>query len=219
MGLLGSIMNIIGKGVAKGVSDIVEKKLAEAVKPAATKFAQKQAELIESATKNIETANETLKQAGESVNEAANQNPEDLKRAMEMLRQNAQRASEEISKLEEEKELTDEEVMAQWDTLLSDYPKWTCGGNHFSMEEEVFDGIHMVRFYLSASEASWLAYQAILVANGFRTKYRGDTAFWYKEINGRYPAVHLFHIDGDACEMQLVYYSETQKDIEEAAKL
>lgn len=26
MGLLGSIMNIIGKGVAKGVSDIVEKK-------------------------------------------------------------------------------------------------------------------------------------------------------------------------------------------------
>ena len=30
MGLLGNMINIIGKGVAKGVSDMVEKKVAEA---------------------------------------------------------------------------------------------------------------------------------------------------------------------------------------------
>ena len=50
MGLFSSMINIIGKGVAKGVSEIVEKKVTEAIEPAATKFAQKQAELIISST-------------------------------------------------------------------------------------------------------------------------------------------------------------------------
>ena len=226
MGLLGSIINIIGKGVAKGVSDIVEKKVAEAVKPAATKFAEKQAELIENATKNIETANESMKQAGESpnqtgdsINEAAEQNPESFRMAMEILRTSAEKAAAE-GKLElEEKELTDEEVMAQWDTLLPDFPKWACGGNHFSMEEEDCDGMHLVRFYLSAAEASWIAYKAVLIANGFRQKYRSQTDFWYKEVDGRYPAINLFHIDYDSFDMELIYYYETKQDIEEAAKL
>ena len=226
MGLLGSIINIIGKGVAKGVSDIVEKKVAEVVKPAATKFAEKQAELIENATKNIETANESMKQAGESlnqagdsINEAVEQNPESFRMAMEILRTSAEKAAAE-GKLElEEKELTDEEVMAKLETLLPDFPKWDCGGNHFSIEEEDIDGQHFIRFYASAAEMSWIAYKTKLIANGFRMKYRQDTATWYKEVEGRYPAVHLFHIDYDACEMQLVFYYETQKDIEEAAKL
>lgn len=226
MGLFGSILNILGKGVAKGVSDIVEKKVAEAVKPAATKFAQKQAELIENATKNLEEANESMKQAGESTTQAvdaaeqaAAQNPDSFKMAMEILRTSAEKAAAE-GKLElEEKEPTDEEVMAQWDSLLSDFPKWTCGGNHFRLEEDEVDGIHMVRFYLSAAEASWIAYKAIMIANGFRQKYRSQTDTWYKEVDGRYPAINLFHIDYDACEMELIYYFETKKDIEEAAKL
>lgn len=226
MGLFGTILDIVGKGVAKGVSDIVEKKVAEAVKPAATKFAQKQAELIETATKNLEEANESMKQAGESlnqagdsINEAVEQNPESFRMAMEILRTSAEKAAAE-GKLElEEKELTDEEVMAQWDTLLPDFPKWDCGGNHFSMEEEDVDGIHLVRFYLSAAEASWIAYKAVLIANGFRQKYRSQTDFWYKEVDGRYPAINLFHIDYDSFDMELIYYYETKQDIEEAAKL
>ena len=117
------------------------------------------------------------------------------------------------------KELTDEEVMAKLETLLPDFPKWDCGGNHFSIEEEDIDGQRFIRFYASAAEMSWIAYKTKLIANGFRMKYRQDTATWYKEVEGRYPAVHLFHIDYDACEMQLVFYYETQKDIEEAAKL
>lgn len=219
MGLLGSMINIIGKGVAKGVSDMVEKKVAEAIQPAATKFAQKQAELIDNAAKNIESANEALKQAGEEAENAAAQNPEDLKMAMEFLRQNARKAAEELGKLEIEHKETDEEVMDRWETLLPDFPKWTCGGNHFSFEEENIDGQHYVRFYLSAAEASWLAYQAKMIANGFRMKYRSNTSFWYKEADGKYPAIHLFHIDYDACEMELVYYYETKEEIEEAARL
>lgn len=227
MGLLGSIINIIGKGVAKGVSDIVEKKVAEAVAPATTKLAQKQAELIENATKNIESANESMKQAGQSlnqagdsVNEVAEQNPESFRMAMEILRTSAEKAAAECKLELEEKEPTDEEVMARWETVLPDFPKWTCGGNHFRMEEEDVDGMHLVRFYLSAAEASWIAYKAIMVANGFRLKYRSQTDFWYKDAgDGRYPAINLFHIDYDACEMELIYYFETKEDIEEAARL
>ena len=220
MGLLGSIINIIGKGVAKGVSDIVEKKVAEAVAPAATKLAQKQAELIDTATKKVEATNESLKQSGEEVEKAAAENPESFRMAMEILRTSAEKAAAE-GKLElEEKEPTDEEVMARWETVLPDFPKWTCGGNHFRMEEEDVDGMHLVRFYLSAAEASWIAYKAIMVANGFRLKYRSQTDFWYKDAgDGRYPAINLFHIDYDACEMELIYYFETKEDIEEAARL
>lgn len=219
MGLLGNMINIIGKGVAKGVSDMVEKKVAEAIQPAATKFAQKQAELIDNAAKNIESANEALKHAGEEAEKTAAQNSDELKMAMELLRQNARKAAEELGKLEIEHQETDEEVMARWETLLPDFPKWTCGGNHFSFVEEDIDGQHYVRFYLSAAEASWLAYQAKMISNGFRMKYRSDTSFWYKEEEGKYPAIHLFHIDYDACEMQLIYYHETKEEIEEAARL
>lgn len=220
MGLINSILGIIGKGLAKGVSDIVEKKVAEAVAPAATKLAQKQAELIETATKKVEATNESLKQSGEEVEKAAAENPDSFRMAMEMLRTSAEKAAAE-GKLElEEKEPTDEEVMARWETVLPDFPKWTCGGNHFRMEEEDVDGMHLVRFYLSAAEASWIAYKAIMAANGFRLKYRSQTDFWYKDAgDGRYPAINLFHIDYDACEMELIYYFETKEDIDEAAKL
>lgn len=220
MGLINSILGIIGKGLAKGVSDIVEKKVAEAVAPAATKLAQKQAELIETATKKVEATNESLKQSGEEVEKAAAENPDSFRMAMEMLRKSAEKAAAE-GKLElEEKEPTDEEVMARWETVLPDFPKWTCGGNHFRMEEEDVDGMHLVRFYLSAAEASWIAYKAVMAANGFRLKYRSQTDFWYKDAgDGRYPAINLFHIDYDACEMELIYYFETKEDIDEAAKL
>lgn len=220
MGLLSSILNIVGKGVAKGVSDVVEKAVAEAVKPAATKFAQKQADLITSATKSVEEANQALQQAGTETEQAAAQNPEQMKMAMEFLRRNAQQAAAEIEKLEDEKQLTDEEVMVQWETLLPDYPKWQCGGNHFELEkDDLGDGETCIRFYLSAVEANFIAYQAVLLANGFRTKYRGATETWYKAVDGRYPAVNLFHVDDDECQMELVFYTETQQAIEEAANV
>lgn len=234
MGLLNSMINILGKTVAQGVGSVVEKAVSEAVKPAATKLAQKQADLIESVTKNIESANESMKEvnesmksagesmkeAGEALDQAVKQNPEELSAAMEFLRQNARRAAEEIKNLEVEETLTDEQVMAKWDELLPDFPKWSCGGNGFSFEEDDLgeDG-KCVRFYLNAIEANYIAYYAILIANGFRQKYRSDTATWYKEVDGRYPAVHLFHVDDDACEMQLIYYFETRENILEASRL
>ena len=220
MGLLNSLLGIIGKGVAKGVSDVVEKAVTEAVKPAATKFAQKQADLITSATKSMEDASQALQQAGTEAEKAAAQNPEQVKMAMEYLRRNAQQAAAEIEKLEDEKPLTDEEVMAQWETLLPDYPKWQCGGNHFELEkDDLGDGETCIRFYLSAVEAYYIAYQAVLIANGFRPKFRGETDTWYKEVDGRYPAVHLFHVDDNECQMQLVYYNETREAIVSAANV
>lgn len=210
MGLLNNMINIIGKGVAKGVSEVVEKAVSEAVKPAAAKFAEKQADLINAVTKNVETATE-------SVNEAASQvDQEQVKMAMEFLRKNAQTAAEEISKLEVEESLTDGEVLAKWDELLSDFPKWSCGGNHYDIDRL---NEECISFSLDATYSSWIAYQAVLLAAGFRTKYRSETAFWYKEADGRYPAVHLFHTDDDACQMILYFYYETKEEIEEAKKL
>lgn len=216
MGLFNSIMDMIGKGVAKGVGDVVEKAVAEAVKPAAAKLAKKQADLIDSVTRDIEKANESMKEAEETVKQ---QDPEELKRAMEMLRRSAENAAKQVENLEAEKTLTDEEVLAQWETLLPDFPKWECGGNHYSIEEDKNEDFPCVRFYLDAAEASWLAYRAVLVANGFRQKFRSQTDFWYKEVDGRYPIVHLFHIDYEACEMELVFGYDTKEEIEEAIRL
>lgn len=228
MGLLNNMINIIGKGVAKGVSEVVEKAVKEAVKPAAAKFAEKQADLINEATKNVEAATESMKDAGTSLDEAgkaideaaAQTDAAQLKMGLEFLRENARRAAEEISKLEEEESLTDEELLAKWDELLPDFPKWNCGGNHYSFEKlDLGDDGEGYSFSLDAASASWIAYKAMLVADGFKMKYRSDTAFWYKEVDGRYPAVHLFHIDYDSCEIILYFYYETEAEIEAAKKL
>lgn len=219
MGLLSSILGIIGRGVAKGVSNVVENAVSEAVKPAAAKLAKKQADMIESVANDLESANKSLNEASAAADKAATENPEDLKRAVEMLRRSAEKASAEMQQELEEKQLTDEEVMAQWETLLPDFPKWECGGNHFSLKKETYDDGEYINFQLNAADASWLAYRAVLVANGFKMKYRHDTAFWYKEMEGRYPAVHLFDIDYESGDLWLKYYYETKEEIEEAKKL
>lgn len=82
----------------------------------------------------------------------------------------------------------DDAELAQWDTMLPQYPKWTCGGNKYNLEE--YDpGV----FYFSAgfsgdTNAARRAvdqYRQILLENGFRQA-------------GQYPSIEqLFkRIDG-----------------------
>lgn len=227
MGLLNRMLGIVGEGLAKSASDALGKAVSQAVKPAAEKFAEKQADLINAVTKNIENAAESVRTAGDSLNEAgkalnetaSQTDPEQLKMAMEFLRQNARIAADEISKIEAEEKPSDEEQLAKWDTLLSDYPKWSCGGKEFEYEEYTYgenDDRKGIRFTFDGCEAYTLAYQAVLIANGFQPKWRHSSSnqVWYKQAGNRYPAV--FFDDIYDSQVTLAFYDEDWAELERA---
>lgn len=83
-----------------------------------------------------------------------------MKMAMEYLRNNARMAADEVKNIQEE-ETSDEDVLAKWETLLPDYPKWNCGGTDFSFEEYDADGKKGVMFCLDGCEAYVLAYKTL----------------------------------------------------------
>ena len=88
---------------------------------------------------------------------------------------------------EEAKQRRNAEVMAEWDTLLSVYPRWSCGGE-ISIEDYGTDGVTLsARFDKddAAAHRAVEAYRQILQQNGFRPA-------------GQYPSVQqLFkRIDG-----------------------
>lgn len=209
MGLLNSMISIIGKGVAKSVSEVVEKAVAEAVKPAAEKLAEKQADLLDSVTKNVEAAGDAASQT----------DPEQIKTAMEFLRQNARTAAEEIKKIEIEEKLTDEEVLAQWDSFAAGYPKWSCGGNHLNLETETSGEEKFTYLYIDTAEANIIAYKAVLIANGFLPKWRSSAnQTWYKKVGDHYPAIVIELWDEDNSTYRLALYEESEKEIAEAAR-
>ena len=88
---------------------------------------------------------------------------------------------------EEAKQRHNAEVMAQWDTLLSVYPRWSCGGE-ISIEDYGSDGVTLSARFDKDDAAAHRAveeYRQILQQNGFRPA-------------GQYPSVQqLFkRIDG-----------------------
>ena len=84
----------------------------------------------------------------------------------------------------------DAEELARWDALLPHFPKWSCGGNQYNLEEygggtivfsAGFDGD------AAAAQAAVLEYRKLLKAHGFRPA-------------GRYPSEEqLYKMDGDVC--------------------
>lgn len=220
MGLLNKMLNIVGEGLAKSASDALGKAVSEAVKPAAAKFAEKQADLINAVTRNVENAAESVREAGETAaNTAANTDPEQLKMAMEYLRKNAQMAADEISRIEDDEKPSDDEQLAKWETLLPEYPKWSCGGRDFDYDEYTYgenDSKKGIRFTLDGCEAYMIAYQAVLIANGFQPKWRNSSSnqVWYRQVGDRYPAV--FFDDMYDSQVNLVFYDEDYKELENA---
>ena len=81
-------------------------------------------------------------------------------------------------------------LMAQWDQYLSHYPKWSCGGSEFNIEEydpgcfefrANFNGNHQ------AARRAVDEYRQILLANGFRQA-------------GEYPCIeHLYKMENGVC--------------------
>ena len=81
-------------------------------------------------------------------------------------------------------------VMAQWDAKLPQYPKWTCGGSEFNIEEydpgcfefrANFNGNHQ------AARRAVDEYRQILLQNGFRQA-------------GEYPCIeHLYKMENGVC--------------------
>lgn len=224
MGLLNKMLNIVGEGLAKSASDALGKAVTKAVKPAAEKFAEKQADLIDAVTKKVEEGTEAVNAAGDALNEAgkaadsaaSNVDSEQMKMALEYLRQNARMAAEEIKNIEQEEKPADEEVLAQWETLLPDYPVYSCGGTEFEFEKTTFglDDKPSVALRFSGCEAYLLAYEAKLIANGFCPKYPGSSTNqeWYKQIGDRYITVFFDEVyDSTGCT--LCFYDDNEKDI------
>jgi len=221
MGLLNRMLNIVTDSVAKGVGDTLQKAVTDAVKPAAEKFAKKQAELIDEVSKNVESTTEAMKSAGDSINEAAAQtNPEDIKAAMEYLRKNADNISKEIENIETEGPLNDEAFLANWDEHLSDFPKWDVGGDSFTLEDLSEDaGVTTFRLHVRGVEANLRAYQAKLALNGFVPKWKTTTDCLYKEVNGRYPAMLVAQDDGlnfEELSIEVIFYYDTAEEIKRA---
>ena len=81
-------------------------------------------------------------------------------------------------------------VMAEWDQYLSHYPKWTCGGSEFNIEE--YDpGCFEFRAYFNgnnqAARRAVDEYRQILLQNGFRQA-------------GEYPCIeHLYKMENGVC--------------------
>ena len=81
-------------------------------------------------------------------------------------------------------------VMAEWDQYLSHYPKWSCGGSEFNIEEydpgcfefrANFNGNHQ------AARRAVDEYRQILLQNGFRQA-------------GEYPCIeHLYKMENGVC--------------------
>lgn len=82
----------------------------------------------------------------------------------------------------------DEAVMQKWDVLLPQYPKWSCGGDQFDIEEMGCDEKGNPQYYFYASNVSYSMlqqYKNILLQNGFKKPVRYSTdEDLYKVING-----------------------------------
>ncbi len=92
----------------------------------------------------------------------------------------------------------DTAVMAEWEEKLSQYPKWSCGGANFEIEEyEVGYFSFSADFAGNHSTASQAveSYRQLLLRNGFRQ------AGQYPSVNHLYKMIDgvCYHVDTEHC--------------------
>jgi len=98
---------------------------------------------------------------------------------------------------EQAKAYRDAAVMAEWDEKLPQYPKWTCGGSNFEVEdygEYIAFSADFMGNHLAASNAVE-QYRQLLLQNGFRQAGQYPSIeHLYKKVNGV-----CYHADTEHC--------------------
>ncbi len=89
-------------------------------------------------------------------------------------------------------------VLTQWDTLLPQYPKWSCGGNSFEIEhsdEYRYTEFIAIFFTGVAARNAVEQYRNVLKQNGFREAGEyPDKEHLYKKVAGV-----CYHVDTEHC--------------------
>jgi chemotaxis protein histidine kinase CheA len=162
---MGLLKNILSDAIGDGVSKAVGKAVEKAVAPAAERFAQKQAEALENASKKVEqsinAASNEVKEAADAVAESASEAVASAKEAAaapqrELTEEEKAKAAEAAQALKSlgslfsgavamakkemevekaNKEAAEKAVFDNWETNLGAYPVWDVGGEEFELEE------------------------------------------------------------------------------------
>ena len=162
---MGLLKNILSDAIGDGVSKAVGKAVETAVAPAAERFAQKQAEALENASKKVEqsinAADNEVKEAADAMAGSASEAVASAKEAAaapqrELTEEEKAKAAEAAQALkglgsllsgamamakkemETEKanrEAAEKAVFDNWGTELGAYPVWDVGGEGFELEE------------------------------------------------------------------------------------
>ena len=162
---MGLLKNILSDAIGDSVSKAVGKAVEKAVAPAAERFAQKQAEALENASKKMEQsineAGREVKDAADAVAESAAEAASAAKEAAaapqrELTEEEKARAAEaaealktlgslfsgavamakkEIEVEKANKNAAEKAVFDNWETNLGAYPVWDVGGEQFELEE------------------------------------------------------------------------------------
>ena len=103
---------------------------------------------------------------------------------------------------EQAQKARDEAELAQWDTMLPQYPKWICGGSKYNLEEYEPGVIYFSAGYNGDANAAHRAveqYRQILLDNGFRQAGQYPSiGQLFKRIDGVVYSVDTEHcFDGD----------------------
>lgn len=93
-------------------------------------------------------------------------------------------------------------VMAQWDEVLPQYPKWNCGGSQLCMEDYGSDGVSFSASFNGNPQAAHRAveqYRQVLQQNGFHPAgQHPNVAQLFKRVDGVVYNVDTEHcFDGD----------------------
>lgn len=97
---------------------------------------------------------------------------------------------------EQAAQANDAAVMAEWDEVLQDYPKWNCGGAEFNIEDDG-ENIMFVAVFPNHADAQEAVkqYRVLLQENGFRT------AGQYPNVENLYKKVGslCYHVNTGMC--------------------
>ena len=99
---------------------------------------------------------------------------------------------------EQARQAKDEAELARWDTLLTNFPKWNCGGSEYNLEEYepgIFGFSAGFGGNSAAARRAVEQYRQVLTQNGFRQAGQYPSAeHLYKKANGV-----CYHVDLEHC--------------------
>ena len=193
---MGFLKNLVGGAVSDGIGNALSKAVEKAVAPAAERFANKQAEAIDDATKRTDEAMKqtaaAMDKAQQDLDAAAEGRPVEVKEGeqtrplTEEERKQAAEASAALkgfgmmfsgaiaqAKKEEEeakaaRAAAEAAIFTDWEKNLGAFPKWDVGGSDFELEEDTpMNGYPAYHLRLKGRPYFVELYAAKLRADGF----------------------------------------------------